>query len=150
MKKKVLGLVMAALTISTIGAFAAPQSPEGQQTRTEQVARGEKKDKKDRKAKHKKERRDKKHRMGNPFEGIQVTAEQQQQLDALKAERKAKREADKKAQKEAKAQERQQFEARVAQILTPEQFAQYKANCDSMKVKRPQAGRKVERGGKRK
>ena len=75
--------------------------------------------------------------MVNPFAGINLTPEQQQQVEKLRSDRKerktADKEANKEAKKQAKAQERQQYEAELAKILTPEQMAQYKNNCDSLK-----------------
>ncbi|MCH5217255.1 MAG: hypothetical protein J1F07_01665 [Muribaculaceae bacterium] len=117
MRKKVLGLVMAALAISTIGAFA--QSQPQAKAQQEQTADCCKKDKKDHKKGHKKS--GKKDRV-SPFNGIQLTAEQQQKIDQLKADRKTRKEA-------AKAQDRQNYQDALAQILTPEQFQQYKDNC---------------------
>lgn len=150
MRKKVLGLVMAALTISSIGAFAQNQTSDNKPAceQTSECHKGKKdgKCKKDGK-KDGKKKGDRKHGDKvdglNPFEGIQLTSEQQQKVDALKAERKAKmkaekgkKEADKQAAKEARQQEKAQFDAQVAEILTPEQYTQYQSNCDSIKAKK--------------
>lgn len=134
MRKKVLGLVMAALAISTFGAFAQTET---QQTKPscEQTATCKKDKKECRKGegKHKKGPR-----MGsekkNPFEGIQLTEQQTQQLEQLKAERKAQKESDEKNRKEAREQERKAYNEKIAKILTPEQYAQYEENCRKMKA----------------
>lgn len=129
MRKKVLGLLMAAMAISTIGAFA--QSENTTETTVCTAQKGEcQKEGKGKKC-HKKG--DRKAKM-NAFEGIELTQEQQQQIAQLKAECKAKKEADKAEKKKAKAEARAQFNEKVSQILTPEQYAQYKANCDSIKA----------------
>lgn len=82
----------------------------------------------------------------NPFEGLNITADQQAKLDALKAECKArfekskadrqKEKANKKADKmkakaEARAKmkaEREQMLAKIKGILTPEQYVQFLEN----------------------
>lgn len=135
---------MAALTISTFGAFAQSETSQANAAVCEQTSnecsadtKECKKDKKDKKHCKKGERKGeckgKKGQRQNPFQGIELTADQQQQIDALRAEMKAAKEAGKKADKEAKAEARKQYDEKIAQILTPEQFTQYKANCDKMK-----------------
>lgn len=132
MRKKVLGLVMAAIAVSTFGAFAQSQ-PSQSQVACEQVEGKCPKAKKDKKCKGDSDcKRGKKDRF-NPFEGIELTAEQQQKIDQLRAERKANKENAKKAKKEARAQEKKQFDEKMAQILTPEQYAKYEANCKAAK-----------------
>lgn len=136
MRKKVLGLVMAAMAISTIGAFA---QTEVQNTKAacEQTAANCNKDKGDCKKGKKGAKGDfkkgKKERV-SPFAGIQLTETQQAQIDALKAERKADKEKAKKADKEARAEAKKQFDTKLAQILTPEQYAQYQSNCEAKKA----------------
>lgn len=159
MRKNVLGLIMAALAISSFGAFAqnetANSSATCQQTtatckNTDGECAKNKKDGKKCKKDGKKLKKDGKkgnarmQRM-NPFDGIQLTAEQQAKLDALKAERKASKEAAKKASKEARQAERKQFDEKVAKILTPEQYAQYEKNKKAQKVKKAGAKGKVDR-----
>lgn len=168
MRKKVLGLVMAALAIGTTGAFAQSENQQSKAT-CEQVSengeckkgkkectkdsgeckkakgdrhKGIKGDKKFRKDGRKAEKRDGK---ANPFEGIELTAEQQQQLDALRAERKAQKDAVKEAGKEAKAQQQQQYDEKIAQILTPEQYNQYKANREGLKDRKKAMKAKTEK-----
>lgn len=127
MKNKVLGLVIVALGFSTFGAFAQSTEKNNECTQTEVCTKECHKDKKD-----KKDKKLRKERF-SPFAGIELTPEQQQSLDKLRADRKAQKEADKKAKKEAAKKDREQFNADVEKILTPEQFKQYQANCDSMK-----------------
>ena len=75
----------------------------------------------------------------NPFEGLNLTAEQQTKVDALKAECKAGREkaqADKKADRQkqrndradARKAQRTEMLAKVKAILTPEQYVQFLEN----------------------
>lgn len=80
----------------------------------------------------------------NPlFNGITLSADQQQKFQALRekqnAERKAdlaQQKADKAKQKAANAEQRKMkaeaFDKEVEKILTPEQYNQYKANKESM------------------
>ena len=147
MRKKVLGLVIAALSFSAFGTFAQSEVQTGKAS-CEQTSNCKKGDKNCKKVKKdgknfKKEHKGHDSKMSriNPFDGIELTAEQKQQIEALKAERKAKmgkekdkREAQKKAAKEARAQEKMEFDKKVAQILTPEQYAQYQSNCQSIKT----------------
>lgn len=148
MRKKVLGLMMAALAISTIGASA--------QTETTPVAPIKKECCKEKKeyTKEKKElcpvkegkkeisKDVKKHVVRdaakprfNPFEGIELTPDQQQKLDKLKAERKSRNEANKKATQEQMKQEQEEYTNSVISILTPEQATIYKANIEKRKAK---------------
>lgn len=132
MRKKVLALVMGALAISTIGAFA--------QTETTTCAPQQKeccKNKEGKECKRDKDgkRGEKKMRL-NAFEGITLTAEQQQQIDALRKDQRAKREAEKQATKEAKQKSFKEFDEAVSKILTPEQYQQYQTNRESMKIKK--------------
>ena len=111
---------MAALAISTFGAFAQTETRQGNAA-CEQTTEC---------CKTKKEGREKKG--AGLFNGIELTPEQQQQVDALKAERKAAKQSREKANKEAKAQEKKAYDEKLAQILTPEQYAQYKANAQKI------------------
>lgn len=151
MKKKVLGFVMAALAISTIGAYA--QTPAQECTSTEQCQKTCNKDKKDKKDRKSGMRKGNPDRM-NAFEGIELTADQQTKIQKLRAEQKANRMADKEAKKaakkEAKEQSRKEYNEAVAKILTPEQYAQYQANCEKMKAqKKEKKDRKKEGKGDR-
>ena len=142
MRKKMLGLVAAALTIGSFGAFAQSEGASSSSASQEQVIqcdtpscnksepckkkKGDHGDKKMKKAGHK----------ANPFAGIELTSEQQSKLEALKTEQKAKKEEQKKLDKQARAKEREAFNKEVEKILTPEQFKVYQANCDSLKAKK--------------
>lgn len=153
MKKKVLALVVAVLALGSTSVFAQSQSQSCPPQQKECCK--DKKDKKDRKDK-KDKKGNKKH--GNPFEGIQLTPEQQQQIDNLRAEQKAQKKANreagkelsKEARKEAKTKARQEFDAKVQKILTPEQYAQFKKNCEAQKAKKEMKKKdKKERAGKK-
>ncbi|MDE6268127.1 MAG: DUF1682 domain-containing protein [Muribaculaceae bacterium] len=64
----------------------------------------------------------------NPFQGIELTADQQTQLQNLREERKLadrKKSEDRKAEK---AEQKKQYNEKVKSILTPEQYAQYEKN----------------------
>ena len=143
MRKNVLGLVLAALAFSTFGAFAQTETSETK-ARCEQVAadckKGEKHCKKGDKdcRKGKADGKKKRGMKGDAFAGITLIPEQQQKVDALRAERKAAKEKAKKERSEAKAQEKKEFNEKLATILTPEQYAQYQANCDSLKARKQQ------------
>lgn len=141
MRKKAIALFMGALLFSTIGAFAQTEN-KGNNITCEQTSEccKNKKEKKDHKKGNKKHGQ--KARF-NAFNGIELTAQQQQQIDALKAERKAKKEADKKQNFEQRKKDKEEFDQKVSKILTPEQFALYKANCDSLKVKKEKMKKKV-------
>lgn len=144
MRKKVLGLVMAALAISTIGAFAQTENASSSnETCTEQTSEccNSSKDKKKKGDKKKGDRKkgDKgecKKAKRDFFKGIELTEEQRQQIDALRKERQAKRDAD----KEAKEKEREEFNAEIERILTPEQYEIYKQNCENLKSKKHSKG----------
>lgn len=148
MRKNILGLVVAALAFSTFGAFAQQETTSKEGVKTEQCCK-HKDGKKDGKKECKKDSKDcKKGKDGkrkfdgkrerpnrmNPFTGIGLTAEQQQKIDQLRAEQKAKSESRNKESKEARKKDREAFNASVEKILTPEQYAKYKANCDSIKA----------------
>ena len=135
MKKKVLALVVCALGISTIGAFAQTESAQKSEQKTEQCCKS-KEGKKQHKGDFAKGDRKKGDRGKlNPFNGIQLTADQQQKISDLRAAQKTQREADKKMAKEARKQEREKFNAEVGKILTPEQMTIYNENCKALKAK---------------
>lgn len=71
----------------------------------------------------------------NPFEGLNLSAEQQSKLDALKAECNANREAQakqrqeaKQAKKEGACKARTEQLAKIKEILTPEQYVKFLEN----------------------
>lgn len=74
------------------------------------------------------------------FEGITLTAEQQQKMQSLREQQRAdgrKAKADMKAQKSEDRQKRfAAYEKEVEKILTPEQYKQYEANKAAMKERR--------------
>ena len=72
----------------------------------------------------------------NPFDGINLTAEQQTKIDKLKADRKENRTKEKEAQADKRKKEREKFNKELASILTPEQMAQYNANCEKIAAKK--------------
>lgn len=130
MKKKILALAICAFGISTIGAFAQTEKSEGGKAKTECC-----KEHKGKKFAGKGDKR-KGHAKMNPFEGIQLTADQQQKISDLRAQQKSKREAEKTAAKESRKKAREEFNAQLANILTPEQMEVYKANCDTIRAKK--------------
>lgn len=146
MRKKVLGLILSTVLFSTIGAFA--------QEKKDVVVNG---DKIETTCKQGKRICNKAHKPRiNPFEGIQLTAEQQNAIDKLRQDRKVKREADKLAHKEAKKKIKEDFNSEVEKILTPEQYQQYKTNCENIalhrqdKMKKKVAKRDSEKKGDKK
>ena len=71
----------------------------------------------------------------NPFAGLNLTEQQQAQIDALKQEQKAAREAAKKDKADRQQQDRQQAKdaraqnlAKIKAILTPEQYVTFLEN----------------------
>ncbi|MDE6121114.1 MAG: hypothetical protein K2F63_04935 [Muribaculaceae bacterium] len=86
----------------------------------------------------------------NPFEGLNLSADQQARLDALKKENQAKRKADcqQKADKkrqacdEAKAARADQL-AKIKEILTPEQYVAF---LENNYLSRPDFRKKAQRG----
>lgn len=147
MKKKILALVIGALAFSTIGAFA--QSETSQKTPVQKEAKCCK-EKKDKDGHHNGKDRKKGHgERINPFDGIQLSAEQQKKIEDLRAERRSQREADTTKAKEARKAQREEYNKKLTEILTPEQMAQYKTNCESIKARKHQKGSK-ERAEKRK
>lgn len=127
MKKKLLVLMLSAFAIGTVSMSAQTQQCDPQQKEVK-CCKGEGKGD----AKCAKGKKGHGPRF-NLFEGIQLTPEQKTQLDALKAQRKAKHEGDRKDMKEARQKERAEYASQVEKILTPEQFAQFKANCEKKK-----------------
>lgn len=180
MKKKTLGLVMALLTIGSFSAFAQSETSNKTNCTTEQscTASSEKECKKEGKKKCKENKKEckknkdckkkgervkgegdqaKKKMQKNPFNGIQLTPDQQQKIDNLRAERKSQKEANKEARKNltpeerkaAKKQAREQFNAEVAKILTPDQFKQYEENCKKAKEGKKNKVKHASKDGKK-
>ena len=136
MRKKVLGLFMAALAVSSIGAFAQSESRQS----GEEVKKECCKEKKEKKECHKlkkecKERKDfRKEARVTPFKGIQLSAEQQAQIDQINAERKANQKKIKADKKDAFEKERQAYDEQIAKVLTPEQYKLYENNKANMRA----------------
>lgn len=74
------------------------------------------------------------------FQGITLTAEQQQKIRALAMQRRADNQKAKAEDAEKNAEEFQKriaaYDKEIENILTPEQFKQYQANKESMKSRR--------------
>lgn len=95
----------------------------------------------------------------NPFEGLNLTAEQQTKLDALKKEcvqqKKAAKEAkqaDKAARKQQAKEARAQQLAKIKAILTPEQYVTFLENNflnKGAKMGKGDMAKKVQRDGKK-
>lgn len=132
-KKLILFSFLSLFCLSTLTANAQSQ----QQNNTEQTCCSS-----DKKQKHEGKKGDKKckgHKKGprmNPFEGIELTAEQQQKIDKLKSDRKEKREQEKRDKADKRKKEREAFNKELESILTPDQMAQYNANCEKIAAKK--------------
>ena len=146
MRKKVLGLFMAAIAVSTIGAFAQNDNQQTREQIKKECCKEKKECTKDKKCKKDHKMREGKKEKLNPFAGIELTAEQQKQLEQLKADRKAKREAAKETKKQAFEQERKAFDAEIAKILSPDQYKQYESTKANMRAhKKDKAKRNPEK-----
>ena len=152
MRKKVLGLVMATLAICTTGAFAQSQTQQtGNNVQKEccKEKKGKKGGKEGKKVKdgNKAER---KQGRTTPFTGIELTADQQQKIDKIQADRKSTQEKAKEEKKAAKEQERKAYDQQIAQVLTPDQYKIYESNKANMRAhkKHINAKGKHERSGR--
>lgn len=92
----------------------------------------------------------------NPFQGIELTADQQAKLKALREDRQRNDEANAENRKAQKEEQMKQYNEKVKSILTPEQYAQYEKNLsqrpDRMKQKgdvRKGDGKRHQHGGDR-
>ena len=90
----------------------------------------------------------------NPFEGLNLTADQQAKLEALKPERKAvgdKNKADRQKEREDRAEAGKQARveqlAKIKDILTPEQYLQFLEN-NFVNAPAPNQGARFGKGGK--
>ncbi len=70
-----------------------------------------------------------KRQMPNMFEGITLSADQQQKLEALRAENKQKRENRQKEQRDGRRQQRKSHLDQIKSILTPEQYTIFLENA---------------------
>lgn len=158
MKKTVVTLTLAVVTLFGFSAFAQQQdNTKCNKENTEKCCKSEK---------GKKCERGDRPRF-NPFEGIQLTAEQQSKIDLLKQECQAKRQEMKKDYKqksddrknavsrEERMKQRQQFKrdqlAKIKAILTPEQYVQFLENIavnNHVHDKGVKMGKRSHKGGK--
>lgn len=159
MKKIFCAALIVALMAGTFSASAAPaNSPKVKKEKTEQCdkslcdkaakdkdAKCAGKDGKDRKGKEGK----KHHKKGNRpdrFAGISLTPDQQTKLAALKQSMKKDKERAGNAKPTASADERKSrreaYNAKVKEILTPDQWDTYRRNIDKFKDDRKKGGRK--------
>lgn len=83
------------------------------------------------------------------FDGLNLSADQQARVKALKADRKAKKQADRKADRKAAREAvkagRQDYLNQLKQILTPEQYTQFLENSYVNQAPAP-GGRKGHKG----
>lgn len=134
MKKKVLSLAVLMASVFTFGSFAQTKSDnkDAACTKTECPAKA---------------KGDKAANRPNPFEGINLTADQQTRLQAIREKAKAERTeqmAQKKAAKAEKKQadatardarraemtkKRQDYLVQIKEVLTPEQYVVFLENC---------------------
>lgn len=134
MKKKLLSLAIAAVTFSSLSAFAqATTGTDSSTTSATTCCDNTKKCCKE----GKKGRGDKKGRCFNPFANLNLTAEQQTQLEALRAEQQATRD-------KARAEAKQKMEARKqgdkkGKNLSDAEKAARKAELDASKADRDAA-----------
>lgn len=112
MKKILVSIAIISASIFSTFAATDTKTSTDSQTRTECTTDGGKQHK----GKHGKQNRGMK-----AFEGITLTDSQKSQLEALRAEKQQKRE-----------QAQRQFEAKVKEILTPEQYAKFLDNTKEM------------------
>lgn len=145
MKKKLIALSF--LSLFGLATFTAnAQTAEPKALQEQGCCKKDKKDKKDCADKKVKCVDKKKCLKNNPFEGINLTEDQKQKIEQLKADRKQQKEQDKKAAADKKQKDRDQFNAKLATILTADQMAQYNANCEKMKAhKKDRKGPKGEK-----
>lgn len=133
MRKKVLGLVMATLAICTTGAFAQSQTQQTGNNVQKECCKEKKGNKEGKKAKDGNKAERKKAHI-SPFTGIELTADQQQKIDKIQAERKSTRDKAKEDNKAAKEQERKAYDQQIAQVLTPDQYKIYESNKANMRA----------------
>lgn len=141
MKKKILALTLAAFTFGIVAANAQNETTTDAngKAKTECCQKdGKKCDKKG----DKEARREARAKL-NPFNGIELTAEQKAQLKDLKEQQKAGKKKTKEARQEERAAKAAAYDAEVAKILTPEQYQTYQANREAMKEARQKKMKKA-------
>ena len=122
MKKKLLGLAIALFAAGTISSFAA--NTNDKKCDKQDCPKQQQCDKKDGECK-------KDRQCPNPFEGLNLTADQQAKLKELKGAGCCKERKDGKANKDnrvAPRQAKRDFLAKVKGILTPEQYVTFLEN----------------------
>ncbi len=151
MKKQILSIALAALAVLTVTTSASAAKPEGcSDNNTECQAPGKKKCKK-----QKKDRRQ--HCQGadsarcNPFEGLNLTAEQQEAVKAIPTPRQvmkaAKEQNDTATCNRAMMLDvRKNYLAQLQQVLTPEKYTQFLENFYVKQM--PMKGKKDKKGKK--
>lgn len=119
MKKKILGLAVAIFAVGTLSSFAANANDKKADKQCCQKQQCDKKDGECKKADRK---------CPNPFEGLNLTADQQTKLDALKSSACCKERKDNKESRVDPRQAKRDFLAKVKDILTPEQYVTFLEN----------------------
>lgn len=95
-----------------------------------------------------------------PFDGLNLSPDQQKKLEKLRDKKKddrkkekAERKKEKKERKDRRDDRRAEYDREIAKILTPEQYAAYKANCETIKTNKKiagkRSGKKVHKDGRR-
>lgn len=150
MRKRIFSIALAALAVLTVTTTASAAKPEGScDNNTECQAPGKKKCKK-----HKQERRERcqgaDSAMYNPFEGLNLTAEQTEAIKAIPTPREVMKAA-KKQQGDSNTgfrtmmlDVRKNYLAQVKQVLTPEQYTQF---LENFYVKQMPMGKKDKKAG---
>lgn len=126
MKKTIIALSI--LAISALSVSAAPQQKvrEVQCNKVENCAKASH----DTECKKHKDLKQRKHEKQDMFAGLNLTDTQKEQIKKL-------RENQKEVSKDQRKQNRQQFDAQLKQILTPEQYAQFQDKCQQKKCDAP-------------
>ncbi len=159
MKKNFLAVAIALIGTCMAVSAQTPSNTTDNTTNTEQTtSKNQKKNKNDKS--NKKDRREFDKRP-NPFEGIELTAQQQEAIKNLRQEQMAQAQAqrekaktDREAAKVEREQAMKEMDDKIKNILTAEQYTQYQQNIEKMKAERgnrPQNGqrgpRNMRRGG---
>jgi len=132
MKKKVLSMVVALLTVGGLMSAETPEVTADNTTTTVQDGkRGDRAGKPGRRVGKKQDK--KRHgRHSDPFAGIELTADQKKAVENMRQEQRAELEQTRKERQAATRQTRKELQAkmneRVKNILTPEQYSQYEKN----------------------
>ena len=150
MKKKILAVAVALLSVGSIVSAQTPDNGTPAAETTTSVCHNGKRDcqrpdgcRQDRKHGSRHGRHD--GQRPDMFAGITLTAEQQQALDSLRQQQRADRQQKAQERRAIADQERQARRAaideQVKAILTPEQYAQYEKNVAEMQARRESMGK---------